>query len=247
MEGEGEGALPGLESQGPLGARLQLSPDVFALLTQRSGDRDPRLQPWHSVPYTLHPVPCSPRGLGIETRDCRWDAQPGRVAARLRGTRAGALTQDWQRRPLLSSPSAHSLRSSVSRSPVLRSSPAREKKAISVSTYLRLFPPTAAADDEDEDEDEGDSGGYQSITQMKEARRAAREAARKKLAEQPPPLLVESWQMAGGVQGLADRDSKLCRDTDGAGRWCPGLCPAQACSGHGCHACPAAFFVASPP
>ena len=39
--------------------------------------------------------------------------------------------------------------------------------------------------------------------------------ARRRAELMPPPLLLESWQLKGGVQGLGWHDLALCRDPDG--------------------------------
>lgn len=85
--------------------------------------------------------------------------------------------------------------------------------SLTLSAWLALFPPTREAGGlESEDEP---LGGYASVQAMKDARRAAREAAARRRTDAPPPLMLESPWLRGGVQGLDWHDRALCRDADG--------------------------------
>ena len=85
---------------------------------------------------------------------------------------------------------------------------------LTLSAYLCNFQPLPRDSDSDSDEPAG-SRGYESLSQMREARRAARQRAQQAAAARPPPLMVDSWSRAGGVQGLRCHDAALRRDGDG--------------------------------
>ena len=93
--------------------------------------------------------------------------------------------------------------------------------ACALGALYGLFPREGSGGggvDEDEDDLEPLPPGsrFGSLDEMRRARRAAREAReRAARAPAPPPLLLESWNMVGGVQGLRCHNERLCCDPDG--------------------------------